>query len=206
MNTSVTNFPHLDTELSQFSVYQLLHEAQDAPKNLNPKVIFLACSGLIEQIGTRLGFSVFECNNLHDFLRIGLNRNSFVLVTIGKRQECSLSKLKELLSVRTKHPFSIIVHDQQNGEELLLEIQKEYQKVQKLASIEKIISEKAEEIVNREPKLSGQSNSFNLIQRNEYKYSREFLRLRVSEFIEKKPEDFLENAINQIRKPFSKKS
>ena len=67
MNTSVTNFPHLDTELSQFSVYQLLNEAQDAPKNLNPKVIFLACSGLIEQIGTRLGFSVFECNNLHDF-------------------------------------------------------------------------------------------------------------------------------------------
>ena len=178
MHTSTLNFPHLDTELSQFSAHELINEAQNAPRNLNPEVIFLACPDLNEQIGSNLGFSVFECNDLHDFLRIGHNQNSFVLVTKAKRPECSLPKLKELLFARTKHPFAIIVHEQQNSEELLEEIKSNYQKVKKLATIEKIISEKAEEIVNREPKLSGQSISFNLTQRNEYKYSREIFKIK----------------------------
>ena len=73
MHTSTLNLSlNQDTELSQFSAHELINEAQNAPRNLNPEVIFLACPDLNEQIGSNLGFSVFECNDLHDFLRNGL--------------------------------------------------------------------------------------------------------------------------------------
>ena len=148
----------------------------------------------------QLDCSVIECNNLHDFLRNGLNQNSFVLVTQGGRPECNTLQLKELISSRTKHPFAIIVYEQQNEQVLIEKIKQEFRKVQNLISIEKIICEKAENVLKNVTCKSAQPlDGLDLTQRNEYKQNRKFLWGKVNELIEKKPEYFLETAINQIR-------
>ena len=139
--------------------------------------------------------------SMHDFLKIGLDRHGCVIVVDENRAECS-PHLRELLISRTTQPFEIIPCSQTNEHQLLNEIKNSCQRVMHLISLERTISHTAQKIVSSNPRASTVSG-YNHKSSNsvEYKVSQNLISSRVSQVIDQKPEEFLRDAISQIRKP-----
>ncbi|MEK9772512.1 MAG: hypothetical protein VW576_03000 [Opitutae bacterium] len=202
MSTFTAEFPHLAHQVSELNVDELIKEANERSSNYHPLVVFLSTSKLEEKFSHHFDYPVFTCKSLHDFLKIGLDRNPSVLVVDEDRAECSTHQLRQLLSSRMKQPFEVIPYSPQNEDELLVGIKNACQRMQQFLSIESSISHTASKIASPNSRVSTildqdcePSDLFT------YKVSRKLLRKRVAEKIDLKPEEFLEEAICKIRKP-----
>lgn len=201
MSTFTAEFPHLAHQVSDLDVDQLIAKATKFSTNFQPRIVFISSTDLNKKFGHHLIHPVYCCKSMHDFLKIGLDRHGCVIVVDENRAECSTRHLRELLTSRTTQPFEIIPYSQPNEHQLLNEIKDSCQRVMHLISLERTISHTAQKIVSSNPRASTASG-YNHKSSNsvEYKVSQNLIRSRVSEVIDPKPEEFLRDAISQIRK------
>ena len=152
----------------------------------------------IRDLKNKYSYSYFDCDSLHEFFRRGLNLNSFILIAPSNRAECSTHDLKRLVGSRSSVPFEIIINKFEEADELSHYVEKSFNRIQSLASLEISVENftKAELKRNR----FNQSEIEGYSQDREYRFTKRLLLDRLTREIGNQPETFLAEQISKIRK------
>ena len=204
MYTFTKRTPELAEQINAIDLEHLLENAFNSAKDFNPRIVFISEHEWFSVMSDLPEYSCFFCSSVHEFLRIGLHHCPCVIITIQRRAECSSSALRQILSTRIKKPCEVLTFQNTTEDQVIETIKAAYQRVQNLMSVEHSVSQEAENFITGRPRSPiniGQNSEPPTI--HKIKISEKLLRSRVAELIQTKPEDFLREAIDQIRKPSS---
>lgn len=204
MYTFTKHTPELAEQINAIDLEHLLENASNSAKSFEPRIIFISEHDWFSVMSDLPEYSCFSCSSVHEFLRIGLHHYPCVIITIQDRAECSSSSLRQILSTRIKKPCEVLTFQNTTENQVIETIKAAYQRVQNLMSVEHSISQEAEKFITGRF-LSPMEIAQNIEPpvMHKIKISEKLIRSRVADLIQTKPEEFLREAIDQIRKPSS---
>jgi hypothetical protein len=201
MNTNTQSLKHLREEIDSLPLSDLVTDAFRQSDKFKTSIVLISAEKLKRTISSVTDADIFSCATLHDFLRLGLNHHSCVIVVSKILAECSIEEIEKLLSKRmAKKAYSIVLYDEKHDHELLEEIKKASQEVSELSSVERVIKTGTDNVLrNFERKMTRTSFHKESNRLLEFKFSQNLIREKTYQMINEKPELFLGNAIKNIR-------
>ena len=190
INESVTDF------IETINLDQLIEEAAS---DYRKEEICLVLFGTASQYASRienLKLEYFTCNDLAGFFALGLDRYAAILIFNEEPAECSLDNLNTLLETRSNLPREIVTlidSPEENLEQTLLSA---YERVQRVSSIENKIWQLSQDAHYPESRTG---SGLGTPKRN-LRLTQDLIRARVIDKINQAPEEFLKEAISNIRK------
>ena len=205
MNTNTQSLKHLRQEIDSLPLSDLVTDAFRQSEKFKTSIVLISAEKLKGKISKVMDTDIFFCATLHDFLRLGLNHHSCVIVVSKILAECSIEEIEKLLSKRmAKKAYSIVLHDEKPDDELLEEIIKASLEVSRLSSMERVIKIGTDNVIrNHERKMTPKSLNKGSNRLIEFEFSQNLIREKTYRMINENPDIFLKDAIKNIRKPSS---
>ncbi|MBP51751.1 MAG: hypothetical protein CMI27_01255 [Opitutae bacterium] len=138
--------------------------------------------------------------SVHSLLRNGLYQEHSIFV-LNDSSECSPTALIDLLSARMKKPFIVVTDQEIRQKGLKNSFEKLIQQMERELGIEEIVQDYVDNSVKNftETKSVAKSDFQLITSIQTEKEFKDLLRNRLSQFLSSPPEEFLKQAIGEIR-------